>query len=150
MKHPVARAFVYALLALLAWAVISAIASAIFAGLPQKGESLGAYNARISPIVTTIDLIVGGFVLFLFGWLIGRSYPGRDAIRAAALLAVFYIAVEFLAAYLFSGGNSLDVEASLVAYADKIAAALLGGWLGGRRPASDPIDAPPGGMLDTE
>lgn len=134
MRHPAARAFVFALLALVTWAVLSAVASAIFAGLPQQGESLGAYNLRIASTVGTIDLIVGGLVLFVFGWLIGRRYPGRDAVRAALLLAIFYIVVEFVAAYLFAGGNKLDLQASLVAYADKLAAALLGGCLGGRRP----------------
>lgn len=149
MRHPAARAFVFALLALVTWAVLSAVASAIFAGLPQQGENLGSYNQRIAPTVTTIDLIVGGLVLFGFGWLIGRRYPGRDAVRAALLLAVFYILVEFVAAYLFAGGNRLDVQASLVAYADKLAAALLGGWLGGRRSA--PAEEVPAGVsLDKE
>jgi hypothetical protein len=126
------RAIAFALLALIAWALLSMIASAVVVGLPVRGEELSAYQARLAGHAATIDLIVGVLVMLLFGWLTARPFSGRDSLAAASLFAITYIALEFGFAYLFSGGNGLDVQASLRTYAFKIVAALIGGWLAGR------------------
>jgi hypothetical protein len=132
MTHPALRAFVFALFALAAWAVVSTLASLAVGGLPQPGESMAAYQVRVAGPAATVDLIVGALVLFLFGWLGARRYTGRDAVITALLLGLFYVAIEFGAAYLFAGDHRFDPIASLTAYGVKLAAALLGGLLASR------------------
>jgi hypothetical protein len=137
MTHPALRAIVFALFALAAWAIVSTAASLVIGGLPQQGESMAAYQARVAGPAATVDLVVGALALLLFGWLAARRYAGRDAILTALLLGIFYIAIEFGAAYLFAGERAFDVQASLIAYGTKLAGALLGGFVASRRPAPD-------------
>jgi hypothetical protein len=85
------RAIAFALLALIAWALFSMIAAAVVVGLPVRGEELSGYQARLAGPAATIDLIVGVLVMLLFGWLAARPFLGRDALKAASLLAVSYI-----------------------------------------------------------
>jgi hypothetical protein len=139
MTHPALRAFVFALFALAAWAIVSTIASLVIGGLPQPGESMSQYQARVAGPAATVDLVVGALVLLLFGWLAARRYSGRDAIVTALLLGIFYVAIEFGVAYLFAGDRTFDLQASVTAYGVKLVAALIGGVLASRSsaPAED-------------
>lgn len=134
MTKPLPRAILFAVLALLAWAGISMIASIIIVGLPAQGESISAYQARLATPGLAVDLAVGAIVMLVFGWLAARPFRGRDAILAALLFAAVYVLVEYGFAWLFSDPSQIDLLASVRAYAVKIAAALLGGWWAGRRP----------------
>jgi hypothetical protein len=133
MTTPLPRALIFAVLALIAWAILSTVVSLIAVGLPQPGESVPAFQERVQGPAGQIDLIVGAVVMLTFGWLAARPFSGQTTIRTALLLAVFYIVIEFAATYLLTGARSIDVVQSALAYGVKAAAALVGGWLASRR-----------------
>jgi hypothetical protein len=135
MTQPLLRALIFAVLALVTWAIASTVVALAVFGLPQPGEAMAAFQARVQGPAQQVDMVVGALVLFLFGWLAARPFAGSAALRTAALLAVLYIVIEFGAAYLFTGGNRIDIAQSALAYGVKAAAALAGGFLAGRRSA---------------
>jgi hypothetical protein len=128
------RAALFALLALVLTGVLSAIALLIVVGVPdpKAGAAASDFVAQAAPMARTVDMIVGAVVMLLLGWLAARPFAGRDALLAGALVAIFYLVLDF-AVIAFSGGlPTIDYGAVLTSHAVKIAAALLGGAIASR------------------
>jgi hypothetical protein len=132
MTHLLSRALAFALLALLTWLIASTITVIAISGLPQQGEDMAAYQANALGAARHVDMIIGALVMLVFGWLVARPFHGREALKAASLFVLIYIAIEVGSAVLLMGTRPVDLSGSLLAYALKAAAGLIGGYLAGR------------------
>jgi hypothetical protein len=139
MTQVLPRALVATLLALVGVAVLSLIAIIILVGFPGNPAELATFQVRAAPYTPQVDLIVGGIVLLACGWWAARPFSRLLALRAGLAVAVGYIVVELVIAVLRSGFGAIDWQPTLVSYAVKIGAALIGGWLASRSAVPDPV-----------
>jgi len=135
MNKLLPRALVATLIAFLGVSVLGLVAVIALIGFPSDPAKIATFQSRAAPFMPTLDLIVGGIVLFASGWWAGRPFARSLAVRAGLIVGVGYVAVELLIAVLRSGANGIDWQSSLLSYAVKIVAALIGAALAGRATA---------------
>jgi hypothetical protein len=126
------RALGFALLALVSIAVLSAAALIAVVGLPDPQAGASGFTAQAVAVAPTIDLVVGGLGMILFGWLAGRPFAGRDAASAAALTGLVYIALDLATVAVLGRIGTLVIGAALLGYAVKLGGALIGGAIASR------------------
>lgn len=133
MTKPLARAILFALVALIVTAIVSAIVLLIMVGLPGSRDAAAEFQRQAIAKAVWVDLIVGGVVLFGAGWLAGRPFARRAALLAGLMTGLAYVLADLAIVFLFGNADRLDLNATGLSYAVKVAAAALGGWLAGRR-----------------
>ena len=114
-----------ALVTLLAFLWVLLYALLIAPGHP--GDFYQAYAARVSPIS---GLILGLPVLFLAGFIASR---GDGSLKAAAIPALIYIALDLLLLASFMPGAFRAWPLMILSWLIKAGAAVAGGWLARRR-----------------
>lgn len=134
-KH-LPRALGFALLALIVIAVLSAGVLLAIVGLPDPKAGTSGFQARAVAVAPTVDLVVGGLVMILFGWLVARPFAGREAAAAAGLMGLAYIVFDLLAVAALGRIGTLAIGGALLAYAVKLGGAMIGGAIAGRTPAA--------------
>ena len=134
-KLPI-RAGVFALLALVVIAIVSAIVLLMVVGLPDPKAGAASFTAEAAQVATKVDMGVGAVVMLALGWLTARPFFGRDAFLAAVLFAIFYMLFDMAVVAAIGRTSALDVNAVLTTYAVKAGAALVGGALAARRSAT--------------
>jgi hypothetical protein len=130
------RALGFALLALLVIAIVSAVTLVALVGVPDPRAGTAGFMAQAVAVAPTIDLVVGALVMLGIGWSVARPFVGREALAAAALMAVCYVAIDLATVVLLGRIGNLVLTSALLAWAVKIVAALVGGWLAGRKAAA--------------
>lgn len=151
MTKPMTRALAFAMLAVIVSAVLSAIVLVMLVGLPGSREAAAEFQRNAIARAVEVDLIVGGLVALAAGYLAGRPFRGRDALAAGLLTGLAFILIDLAIVFLVGNAERLDLASMAASYADKLAAATLGGWLAGRRrePAAT-SDAASGVSLDKQ
>ena len=140
MTNSFIRAALFAVLSLILLAVLSAVAMLFLVGMPKGPAGMAEFQAQAAAIAPRLDLILGFFVLLLCAWLAARPFAGRDAVQAAALVALVYIVLDAAIVLLFGDVRQMKIETTGLSYAVKIAGALIGGWLASRTPAAVVVD----------
>jgi hypothetical protein len=129
------RAAVFALLALVAIGLISAVALLIIVGLPDPGTGTAGFTTAAAGVAQRVDLVVGAIVMLFLGWLTARPFVGRQALIAAAVFAALYLVIDMVVVALIGRSGPFNA-ATLLPYGTKLVAALLGGLLASRRRAA--------------
>lgn len=135
MTKPFTRALVFAILALIVSAILSAIVLLILVGVPGSRDAAAEFQRNAIARAVEVDLIVGGLVALAAGFLAGRPFTGRAAIAAGVLTGLLFILADLVVVFLVGNAERLDLGSMAASYADKLAAATLGGWFASRSPA---------------
>jgi len=130
------RAILFALLALLLIAGLAVVVLIAVIGLPDPRTGMGGFQQQAVAVAPTVDLAVGFLVMLLLGWLVGRPFVGRQAASAAGLMALLYILLDLAAIALLGNLGTQAFDKVALAYAVKIAGALIGGAIAGRSGAA--------------
>ncbi|MBS0504289.1 MAG: hypothetical protein JSS55_10910 [Proteobacteria bacterium] len=139
MTHPFIRAAAFAVLAMILLAVLSVVVFLFLIGMPKDANALAAFQAEAAARAPMVDLILGGLIMLGCGWLAARP-SGSDALQVAALMALFYIVIDVAIILMFGDVTAMAVGTTGLSYAVKTVAALIGGFLASRTPATpDPI-----------
>ncbi|NNM77233.1 hypothetical protein HJG53_09990 [Sphingomonas sp. ID1715] len=138
MTRPLPRAILFAILALILSAVLSAIVLLILVGVPSSRDAAAEFQREAIARSVNVDLIVGGLVALAAGWLAARPFRGREALVTGALTGLVFILCDLAIVLLVGNAERLNFSIMGAAYADKLAAATLGGWLAGRRAQAPP------------
>lgn len=133
MTKPLPRAIVFAVLALVVTAIVSAVVLIAMVGLPGSRDAAAEFQRQAIAQAVWVDLIVGGIVLLIAGWLAASPFAYRAALLAGTMTGLAYVLADLAIVFLFGNADRLDLNATGVSYAVKVAAAALGGWLAGRR-----------------
>lgn len=147
MTQPFIRAAAFAVLSLILLAVLSTIVFLFLIGMPKGAGGLAEFQSQATAMAPKVDLVLGGLVMLLCGWLAARPFAGNDALKTAALVAVVYIVLDAAIVLMFGDMRQMRVETTGLSYAVKTVGALIGGWIAGRTPAAAPQEAV---TLDTE
>lgn len=143
MTKPFTRALVFAALALIVSAILSAIVLLFLVGLPGTRDAAAEFQRNAIARAVEVDLIVGGIVALGAGFLAGRPFRGRDAVAAGALTGLLFILIDLAVVFIAGNAERLDYAMMAASYADKFAAATLGGWLASKR---RPVEASSSGV----
>jgi hypothetical protein len=133
MTKPLPRAILFAVLALIVSAVASAIVLVFLVGLPGSRDAAAEFQRQAIAQAVQVDLVVGGVVLLAAGWLAARPFAGRAAMLAGLMTGLAYVLADLAIVFLFGNADRLDLNATGLSYAVKVAAATIGGWIAGRR-----------------
>jgi hypothetical protein len=133
MTKPLTRAIVFAVLAIVVSAVASAVVLLALVGVPGSRDAAAEFQRQAIERAVQVDLIVGGVVLLLAGWLAARPFAGRAAVMAGLMTGLAYVLADLAIVFLFGNADRLDLNATGLSYAVKVGAATLGGLLAGRR-----------------
>lgn len=136
MTKPLTRAIVFAVIALIVSAILSAIVLLFLVGLPGSREAAAEFQRSAIARSVEVDLIVGGLVALAAGFLAARPFRGREATTTGLLTGLAFILVDLAVVFLIGNADRLDLAVMAASYADKLAAATLGGWLAGRAAGS--------------
>ncbi|HEV2569868.1 hypothetical protein [Sphingomonas sp.] len=150
MTKPLSRAILFAVLALIVSAILSAIVLLFLVGVPGSRDAAAEFQRQAISRAVGVDLIVGGLVALGAGWLAGRPFHGREATMTGLMTGLAFILLDLLIILLFGNADRLELATMAASYADKLAAATLGGFLAGRSPARADEDEPAGVSLDKE
>ena len=142
MTRLLPRALLFAVLAIVVAALLSAIVLLVLVGMPRAGEGTAEFQRAAVARAVEVDLIVGGIVALSAGFLAGRGFSGRDSVLAGALTGLLFILIDLGVVLFARSADQIDWIAMAVSYADKLAAATLGGWLGSRR-SREPVATAP-------
>lgn len=146
MTNPIVRAVAFAVLAVVLLAVLSVIVFLVVLGAPAGANAFATFQAEAARMAPKVDLILGGLIMLVCGWLAARPFTGGAALRAALLMALAYIAIDVLIVVVFGDVSAMGISVTGIPYAVKIVAALIGGFVASRTPAA-PVETVP---LDTE
>ena len=130
------RAALFALLALVLIAGLAVIVLIAIVGVPDPRTGMGGFQQQAVAIAPTVDLVVGFIVMLLVGWLVGRPFAGRVASAAAGLMVLVYIVLDLSAIAMLGNLGTQQLDKVALAYAVKIAGALIGGAIAGRSGAA--------------
>ena len=145
MTRPLARAIPFALLALIVSAILSAIVLLFLVGVPGSRDAAAEFQRQAISRAVGVDLIVGGLVALAAGWLAARPFRGREATVTGLLTGLLLILIDLAVVLLFGNSERLNLTTMAASYADKLAAATLGGFFAGRSAApivEDDVSAP--------
>lgn len=137
MTKPLPRAILFAVLALVVSAIASAIVLLILVGFPGARDAAAEFQREAIERAVGVDLVVGGIVALAAGWLAARPFRGREAIVTGLMAGLLFILIDLAIVFLFGNADRLDLSATGLSYAVKVAASALGGLLAGRRPVPD-------------
>lgn len=140
MTKPLPRAILFAVLALIVSAIASAIVLIMLVGLPGSREAAAEFQRQAIARAVQVDLVVGGVVCLIAGWLAARPFAGRAAVMTGLMTGLAYVLADLAIVFAFGNADRLDLGTTGLSYAIKIGAALLGGLLGSRRTGATPID----------
>jgi hypothetical protein len=140
MTKPFIRAAAFAALSLILLAVTSTIVFLFLIGVPKGPEALSTFQTQAAQMAPQVDLVLGGLILLLCGWLAARPFAGNAAIKTAALVALIYLLLDFGIILLFGNVRQVALESTGLSYAVKTAGALIGGWIAARAPV--PMQVP--------
>lgn len=141
MTNPFVRAALFAVLAMILLAVLSVFVFLILIGMPKDANALASFQSEAVARAPMVDLVLGGIIMLVCGWLAARPFSGSDALQVAALMAVFYIVIDVGIVLLFGDVGAMAIGTTGLSYAVKTVAALIGGFVAGRTPAaSGPVD----------
>lgn len=132
MTQPFLRAAAFAVLSLILLAVLSTLLFFVLIGLPKGADAMASFQVQAALLAPRVDLVLGGLILLVCGWLAARPFGGRDAILTAATMALVYIALDVLIVLTFGDVRQMRLETTGLSYAVKTAGALIGGWLASR------------------
>lgn len=138
MNQILVRAALFAVLSLILLAVLSVVVFLFLLGMPSGPGGMAAFQAQAAQMAPRVDLIVGGLVMLLCGWLAARPFADHDAVRAGLMVGIVYILLDILIVLLFGDVQQMTVGTTGLSYAVKLAAAAIGGWVAGRTPAAVP------------
>ena len=135
------RGIAFAILSFLLMMAGSVIALLVLIGPPMGSAGIAGFQHEAAMRAQSVDLIVGPIVMLLTGWLVARPFAGRDALAAAAVMAVVYILIDLAIVFAFGDPSQIALATTGRSYAFKVVAALIGGWLAGRvrRDAEEPV-----------
>lgn len=133
MTKPLPRATLFAVIALIVTAIVSAIVLVFLVGLPGSREAAAEFQRQAIAEAVKVDLIVGGIVLLAAGWFAARPFAGRAALLTGLMTGLAYVLADLAIVFMFGNADRLDLNATGLSYAVKIAAATLGGLIAGRR-----------------
>jgi hypothetical protein len=140
MTKPFPRAILFGILALIVWAIASAVISLVLVGLPGARDAAAEFQRNAIQQATTVDLFVGPIVLLVFGWLAARPFTGKLAIGVSLLTALVLVLADLLLAIVFGNAERLDLNATALSYALKIAGGVAGGLLASRTGSEVSLD----------
>ncbi|MFD1610691.1 hypothetical protein ACFSCW_02625 [Sphingomonas tabacisoli] len=135
MTQPFIRAAAFAVLSLILLAVLSVLVFLVMIGVPKGADAMASFQAQAAQMAPTVDLVLGGLILLVCGWLAARPFAGRDAIITAGTMAVLYIVLDVLIVLTVGDVRQMSFATTGLSYAVKVAGALIGGWLASRTPA---------------
>ena len=150
MTKPLSRAIPFAILALIVSAILSAIVLLIMVGVPGSRDAAAEFQRQAISRAIGVDLIVGGLVALAAGWLAARPFRGREATMTGLMTGLVLILLDLAILLLFGNAERLNLATMAASYADKLAAATLGGFLAGRGGPLADDDAPERVSLDKE
>lgn len=133
MTQPLPRAVLFAVIALIVSAIASATVLIILVGLPGSRDAAAEFQRQAIAQAVQVDLIVGGVVLLIAGWLAARPFAGRAALMTGLMTGLAYVLADLAIVFLFGNADRLDLNTAGLSYAVKIGAATLGGVIAGRR-----------------
>lgn len=133
MTKPLPRAIVFAIVALIVAAIASAVVLIMLVGVPGSREAAAEFQRQAIAQAVQVDLIVGGLVSLLAGWLAARPFAGRAAVLTGLMTGLAFVLIDLAIVFLVGNADRLDLNAMALSYAVKVAAATLGGLLAGRR-----------------
>jgi hypothetical protein len=133
MTKPLPRAILFAILALIVSAIVSAIVLLILVGLPGSRDAAAEFQRQAIARAVGVDLIVGGIVCLIAGWLAARPFAERAAMLTGLMTGLAYVLADLAIVFLFGNADRLDLNATGLSYAVKVGAATAGGWFAGRR-----------------
>ena len=148
MTKPLNRAILFAILALIVSAILSAIVLLILVGVPGSRDAAAEFQREAMARAIGVDLIVGGLVALAAGWLAARPFGGREATMTGLMTGLALILADLAILLLFGNAERLNLATMAASYADKLAAATLGGFLAGRGAAV--VEDDPGLSLNKE
>ena len=140
MTRHLSRAILFAIAALIVSAILSAIVLMFIVGMPGSREAAAEFQRQAIAQAVQVDLIVGGLICLAAGWLAARPFRGREAVLTGLLVGLLFILLDLAVVFLFGNADRLDLNATGLSYAVKVAAATLGGWLASRRDEEAPED----------
>jgi hypothetical protein len=135
MTQPFIRAAAFAVLSLIMLAVLSTLLFLVLIGIPKGADAMASFQAQAAQMAPTVDLVLGGLILLVCGWLAARPFGGRDAIMTAATMALLYIVLDVLIVLTVGDVRQMSIDTTGLSYAVKFAGALIGGLLASRSPA---------------
>jgi hypothetical protein len=150
MTKPLSRAIPFAILALIVSAILSAIVLLIMVGVPGSRDAAAEFQRQAISRAVGVDLIVGGLVALAAGWLAARPFRGREATMTGLMTGLVLILLDLAILLLFGNAERLNLATMAASYADKLAAATLGGFLASRGEPLADDDEPEQVPLDQE
>lgn len=144
MTQPFVRAAIFAILSLILLAALSVVVFLFAIGMPNGPGGMAAFQAQAAQMAPTVDLILGGLLMLLCGWLAARPFSGRDALKTGALVGIIYILIDVAIVLVFGNADQMSIGTTGVSYIVKLAAAMIGGLIAGRTvyaPAEPVADA---------
>jgi glucan phosphoethanolaminetransferase (alkaline phosphatase superfamily) len=150
MTKPLSRAIPFAILALIVSAIVSAIVLIFLVGVPGSRDAAAEFQRQAISRAVGVDLIVGGLVALVGGWLAARPFRGRRATMTGLMTGLVLILLDLAIVLLFGNSERLNLATMAASYADKLAAATLGGFLASRGRSLADNDEPERVSLDKE